>query len=47
MRSCARCLEVMARFNQPVSITTKSHLVTRDIDILAPMAAKGLAGVAI
>ncbi len=41
------CLEVMARFNQPVSITTKSHLVTRDIDILAPMAAKGLAGVGV
>ncbi len=40
-------LKVMAAFNQPLSITTKSHLVTRDIDILAPMAAKGLAGVAI
>jgi len=41
------CLEVMAAFNQPVSITTKGHLVTRDIDILAPMAAKGLVGVGI
>jgi DNA repair photolyase len=41
------CLEVMAAFNQPVSITTKSHLVTRDLDLLAPMAARGLVGVGI
>ncbi|HLN24760.1 MAG TPA: PA0069 family radical SAM protein [Patescibacteria group bacterium] len=41
------CLEVLAAFNHPVTITTKSHLVTRDIDILAPMAAKGLAAVAV
>ena len=40
-------LEVMARMNHPVGIVTKSALVTRDIDILAPMAAKGLAKVAI
>ena len=40
-------LEVLARFNHPVSIVTKSALVTRDIDILAPMAAKGLARVAL
>ena len=41
------CLEVLAAFNHPVAIVTKSHLVTRDIDILAPMAAKGLASVAV
>lgn len=41
------CLEVLADFNHPVAIVTKSHLVTRDIDILAPMAAKGLASVAV
>lgn len=35
-------LQVMSEFNQPVGIVTKSQLVTRDIDILAPMAAKGL-----
>lgn len=35
-------LEVLAEFNAPVSITTKSALVTRDLDILGPMAAKGL-----
>ncbi|MGE5546748.1 MAG: PA0069 family radical SAM protein [Solirubrobacterales bacterium] len=40
-------LEVLAAFDHPVTITTKSHLVTRDIDILAPMATKGLANVSI
>jgi len=38
-------LGVLSEFQHPVSITTKSSLVTRDIDILAPMAAKGLAKV--
>ena len=41
------CLKVLAAFNQPLSITTKSHLVTRDLDILVPMAAKGLVSVGI
>ncbi|HBC07964.1 MAG TPA: radical SAM protein, partial [Rhodospirillaceae bacterium] len=40
-------LEVLAACNHPVSITTKSDLVLRDLDILAPMAAKGLASVAV
>jgi DNA repair photolyase len=35
-------LSVLSEFEQPISITTKSSLVTRDIDILAPMAAKNL-----
>ena len=39
------CLEVLSAFHHPVDIVTKSSLVTRDIDILAPMAAKGLATV--
>jgi DNA repair photolyase len=38
-------LEVLAECKLPVGITTKSALVTRDIDLLAPMAAKGLARV--
>ena len=38
-------LEVLAAFNHPVGVTTKSALVARDIDLLAPMAAKGLARV--
>lgn len=40
-------LEVLARTQHPVGIVTKSALVTLDIDILAPMAAEGLAKVAI
>ncbi|MAN79693.1 MAG: radical SAM protein [Rhodospirillaceae bacterium] len=40
-------LEVLAACDHPVSITTKSDLVLRDLDILAPMAAKGLAAVAV
>ena len=38
-------LGVLSAFNHPVGVTTKSALVTRDIDLLAPMAAKGLASV--
>lgn len=38
-------LQVLAEHRLPVSITTKSALVARDIDILAPMAAQGLARV--
>lgn len=37
-----RVLEVLEAFNHPVTLLTKSALVQRDIDILAPMAAKGL-----
>jgi DNA repair photolyase len=40
-------LQVMAEFKNPVGIVTKSALITRDIDILAPMAAEGLAKVAV
>ena len=36
------CLEVLADFNHPVAIVTKGTLVERDINLLAPMAAKGL-----
>lgn len=41
------CLEVLAAFRHPVAIVTKGTLVERDIDILAPMAAQGLARVGI
>jgi DNA repair photolyase len=40
-------LEVLADTGHPVGIVTKSALVMRDIDILAPMATQGLAKVAI
>ena len=35
-------LEVLAECDHPLTIVTKSALVERDLDILAPMAAKGL-----
>jgi DNA repair photolyase len=40
-------LEVLAAHNHPVGIVTKSSLIARDIDILAPMAEKKLAQVCI
>jgi len=40
-------LQVLARHDHPVGIVTKSASIVRDIDILAEMAAKGLAKVAI
>jgi len=36
-------LAVLAEFGAPVSIVTKSALIVRDLDILAPMAARNLA----
>lgn len=32
------CLEVFLRYRNPVSIVTKNHLVTRDLDLLSEMA---------
>ena len=40
-------LAVLAEFNHPVAIVTKGTLIERDVDILAPMAAKGLVRVGI
>ena len=40
-------LEVLSAFNHPLAITTKGTLIERDIDVLAPMAAKGLLRVGI
>ena len=36
-------LEVLREYDHPVTITTKSDRVLRDLDLLAPMAEKGLA----
>ncbi len=38
-------LEVLNEFNHPCSITTKSSLIEKDIDIIAEMAKKGLVNV--
>ncbi len=46
-RVMRQILEVLARARHPVAIVTKSALVLRDIDILAPMARDGLVKVAI
>lgn len=40
-------IEVLAKFNHPVGIVTKSALIARDIDILAPMAARNIAKAAL
>lgn len=40
-------IEVLADFQHLLGITTKNHLVTRDIDLLAPMAERGLSVVVI
>lgn len=41
------CIEVLAECDHPLTITTKSDRVMRDLDLLTPMAAKGLAAVMI
>ncbi len=43
LRLTRAVLEVLAAHDHPVSITTKSALVARDLDLLAPMAEKRLA----
>ena len=47
LRITRSLLEVLAAFNHPVGIVTKSALVLRDLDILGPMAEKGLAQVCV
>ncbi len=46
-RITRQILEVLSRRNHPVAIVTKSDLITRDLDILGPMAERGLAKAAI
>jgi DNA repair photolyase len=45
MKITRSVLETLAAFQHPFTIVTKSALVTRDIDIIAPMAAKRMAKV--
>lgn len=38
-----RCLRVLADFRNPVSVITKNHLITRDVDLLSELASDGAA----
>ncbi|OZB17934.1 MAG: radical SAM protein [Hyphomonas sp. 34-62-18] len=46
-RLTRQLLEILSAHNHPVSLLTKSALIQRDIDILAPMAEKGLTRVGV
>ncbi len=46
-RVTRQVIEVMARFRHPFSLITKSALILRDLDLLAPLAAQNLVRVAI
>src|SRR6185503_13840138 len=45
LRITRGCLEVLAEFRNPIVIITKNHLVTRDLDFLAELAANQCATV--
>lgn len=45
-RIARACIEVLSECDHPLTITTKSDRVVRDLDLLAPMATKGLVSVA-
>lgn len=47
LRITRGCLEVCREFRQPVSMISKNHLITRDIDILADLARDGAASAAV
>ena len=46
-RVTRRVLETLLEYRHPVSIVTKGALILRDLDLLAPLAADGLASVAV
>jgi DNA repair photolyase len=45
LRITRGCLEMLAKFRNPVAIITKNRLVTRDVDLLRQMASYGAAAV--
>ena len=47
LRVTRQVIEVLSRFNHPFSIISKSGLILRDLDLLAPMAERNLVRVAI
>jgi DNA repair photolyase len=46
-RITRQCIEILAETKHPLTITTKSNRVTRDLDLLAPMAQDSLVAVAV
>ena len=47
LRITRQVIEVLDRFNHPFSIITKNAMITRDLDLLAPMAARNLVRTAV
>jgi DNA repair photolyase len=47
LRVTREIIEVLSRFNHPFSVISKSALVLRDLDLIAPMAQRNLARVAL
>ena len=47
LRITRQVIEVLSRFNHPFTVISKSALILRDLDLLAPMAEKNLVRVAI
>ncbi|HEY0437604.1 MAG TPA: PA0069 family radical SAM protein [Phenylobacterium sp.] len=47
LRVTRQVIETLARFNHPFSVITKSALILRDLDLLAPLAERNLVRVAI
>ncbi len=47
LRLTRGCLEVLAEMRHPVSVITKNHMVSRDVDLLASLARHGAASVAV
>jgi len=47
VRVTRQIIEVLGRFNHPFSIITKSALILRDLDLLAPLAARNLVRAAV
>jgi DNA repair photolyase len=47
LKTTRALIEVLAEFKHPFSIITKSGLITRDLDLLAPLAAENLCSVAV
>src|SRR5216117_2114489 len=45
LRITRRCLEVLAKFRNPVAIITKNRLVTRDVDLLGNLATRNAVAV--